>query len=188
HAWRRCLVSGGQPGLPAGLRAMPHSARHAGRRHAGPRPDARGQPSVAGGGHVAQQPRLARRLDRRQPAHQAGQRHAIVRSIVRRTVARRHPLPGKPAMTPDTPTDTLPSALPRPAGEREQLERVWQRPRGWRAITVVNNNYVGLLYIGTALLFFLLAGILALLMRAQLAVPDNDLIGHALYNQLFTMH
>ncbi|MBO9353532.1 cytochrome ubiquinol oxidase subunit I [Bordetella petrii] len=84
--------------------------------------------------------------------------------------------------------DTLPNALPRPAGEREQLERLWRRPTGWRAITVVNNNYVGLLYIGTAMLFFLLAGILALLMRTQLAVPDNDLIGHALYNQLFTMH
>ncbi|WP_230665229.1 cbb3-type cytochrome c oxidase subunit I, partial [Bordetella petrii] len=82
----------------------------------------------------------------------------------------------------------LPNPLPRPDGERERLERIWRRPTGWRAITVVNNNYIGLLYIGTALLFFLLAGILALLMRAQLAVPDNDLIGHALYNQLFTMH
>ena len=37
-------------------------------------------------------------------------------------------------------------------------------------------------------LFFLLAGILALLMRAQLAVPESDLVGHDLYNQLFTMH
>jgi len=87
-------------------------------------------------------------------------------------------------MTPDP----LPNPLPRPPGEREELLRIWRRPRGWRAITVVNNNYVGLLYIGTALLFFLLAGILALLMRTQLAVPDNTLIGHALYNQLFTMH
>ncbi len=83
---------------------------------------------------------------------------------------------------------TLPNPLPRPEGELEQLRRVWQRPKGWRAITVVNNNYVGLLYVGTALLFFLLAGVLALLMRTQLAVPDNDLIGHELYNQLFTMH
>ncbi|MBV7486860.1 cbb3-type cytochrome c oxidase subunit I [Bordetella sp. BOR01] len=88
-------------------------------------------------------------------------------------------------MRPDT---TLPNPLPRPAGEREHLERIWQRPQGWRAITVVNNNYIGLLYIGTALLFFLLAGVLALMMRTQLAVPDNTLIGHELYNQLFTMH
>lgn len=85
-------------------------------------------------------------------------------------------------------TPELPNSLPRPEGEVEQLRRAWKRPSGWRAITVVNNNYVGLLYVGTALLFFLLAGVLALLMRTQLAVPDNDLIGHDLYNQLFTMH
>ncbi len=82
----------------------------------------------------------------------------------------------------------FPNPLPRPAGEFEQLQRAWLRPKGWRAITEINNNFIGLLYIGTALLFFLLAGVLALVMRTQLAVPDNDLIGHDLYNQLFTMH
>ncbi|MFW7341581.1 cbb3-type cytochrome c oxidase subunit I [Pollutimonas sp. H1-120] len=87
-----------------------------------------------------------------------------------------------------TGTTMPPNPLPRPEGELEQMRRIWQRPRGWRAVTVVNNNHVGLLYIGTAVLFFLLAGVLALLMRTQLAVPDNDLIGHDLYNQLFTMH
>src|SRR5690606_23764350 len=84
--------------------------------------------------------------------------------------------------------NALPNGLPGPQGELEQLQRVWDRPKGCRALTVVNNNRVGLLYIGTAMLFFLLAGVLALLMRTQLAVPDNDLIGHDLYNQLFTMH
>ena len=82
----------------------------------------------------------------------------------------------------------LPNPLPRPPGELEQLERVWARPSGIRALTVVNNTHIGLLYIGTALLFFILAGVLALLMRTQLAVPENGLIGHDLYNQLFTMH
>ncbi|PND34601.1 cytochrome ubiquinol oxidase subunit I, partial [Achromobacter pulmonis] len=81
-----------------------------------------------------------------------------------------------------------PNPLPRPDGELQGLERAWRRPTGWRALTVVNNTSIGLLYIATALLFFLLAGVLALLMRTQLAVPDNALIGHALYNQLFTMH
>ncbi|MCU0790518.1 MAG: cbb3-type cytochrome c oxidase subunit I, partial [Nitratireductor sp.] len=37
-------------------------------------------------------------------------------------------------------------------------------------------------------LFFVFAGILALVMRTQLAVPGNDLVGHEVYNQLFTMH
>ncbi len=61
-------------------------------------------------------------------------------------------------------------------------------PKGWRIFSAVNNTHVGLFYIATSLMFFILAGVLALLMRAQLAVPDNDLIDPDLYNQLFTMH
>src|SRR5688572_10398154 len=82
----------------------------------------------------------------------------------------------------------LPNSVPRPPGELERLKAVWQPPRGLRFITVINNNYVGVFYVGTAFLFFVLAGILALLMRTQLAVPENDLMGPDLYNQLFTMH
>jgi cytochrome c oxidase subunit I+III len=82
----------------------------------------------------------------------------------------------------------LPNRLPRPPGEFDALVRVWQRPRGWRQLTAVNNTYIGLLYIGTALLFLVLAGVLALLMRAQLAVPGNTLLGPDTYNQVFTMH
>jgi cytochrome c oxidase subunit I+III len=82
----------------------------------------------------------------------------------------------------------LPNPLPRPAGELDELRRVWLRPRGIRALTVINNNYVGILYLGAAFVFFLLAGILALLMRVQLALPQNDFVGPELYSQLFTMH
>ena len=82
----------------------------------------------------------------------------------------------------------LPSALPRPPGELAALERVWAPPRGWRLLTAVNNTHIGLYYIATALLFFVLAGVLALLMRAQLTLPDNTLLGPQLYNQVFTMH
>lgn len=82
----------------------------------------------------------------------------------------------------------LPSALPRPAGEREALERAWRAPRGWRALSAVNNTRIGVYYIATAMLFFVLAGVLALVMRAQLAVPDNALVEVRTYNQLFTMH
>jgi cytochrome c oxidase subunit I+III len=82
----------------------------------------------------------------------------------------------------------LPNPLPRPSNELDELRRIWARPRGLRSITVINNNYVGILYVGAAFLFFLLGGILALLMRTQLAVPENAVVGPALYNQLFTMH
>ncbi|MET0311219.1 MAG: cbb3-type cytochrome c oxidase subunit I [Burkholderiaceae bacterium] len=82
----------------------------------------------------------------------------------------------------------LPNSLPRPPGERERLAAAWEPPKGWRLLSAVNNTQIGVFYIATALLFFVLAGALALLMRAQLAVPGNDLISAGTYNQLFTMH
>ena len=82
----------------------------------------------------------------------------------------------------------LPSSLPRPEGERVALERAWESPKGWRRLSAVNNSEIGVFYIATAMLFFILAGVLALVMRTQLAVPGNDLVDAKTYNQLFTMH
>ncbi len=65
---------------------------------------------------------------------------------------------------------------------------MWAVPRGWRIASAVNNTVIGYFYIGTAFLFFLLAGILALLMRLQLAVPSNTFLSQETYNQIFTMH
>jgi len=85
-------------------------------------------------------------------------------------------------------TVELPNRLPRPAGELERLEAAWRTPTGWRHASAVNNTTIGKLYIATALLFLLLAGVLGLLMRAQLALPGNALLAAATYNQVFTMH
>ncbi len=82
----------------------------------------------------------------------------------------------------------LPNPAPRPEGELQELERIWAMPRGWRIVTAVNNTVIGLFYVGIAFLFFLLAGILALIMRTQLAVPENSIVSQDLYNQMFTMH
>jgi cytochrome c oxidase subunit I+III len=82
----------------------------------------------------------------------------------------------------------LPNPSPRPREELEALERIWAIPRGLRALTEYNNNLIGCVYIGTAMLFFVLAGVLALAMRSQLALPDSRWIDPQLYNQLFTMH
>jgi cytochrome c oxidase subunit I+III len=84
--------------------------------------------------------------------------------------------------------DALPNALPRPGGELAALERAWRPPGGWRRISAVNNSIIGPWYVATALAFFVGAGVLALVMRAQLAVPGNTLVSEATYNQLFTMH
>lgn len=40
-------------------------------------------------------------------------------------------------------------------------------PRGLRFLTVVNNTDIGILYLATSLVFFILAGILALILRSQ---------------------
>ena len=77
---------------------------------------------------------------------------------------------------------------PRPDEEVKELEEIWRMPSGWRLPTAVNNNIVGSAYVGAALLFFVLAGCLALLMRTQLATPMADVVGQETYNQLFTMH
>ncbi len=82
----------------------------------------------------------------------------------------------------------LPDHTPRPEGELEELEEIWKQPPGWKIVTAVNNNIVGAAYVGASLLFFVLAGILALVMRTQLAVPLNDFVDQTTYNQLFTMH
>ncbi len=74
------------------------------------------------------------------------------------------------------------------AAEEAQLRAVWASPRGWRYWTSVNNTQVGLWYGSAAFAFMLFAGLLGLLVRAQLAVPENDLISADLYNQAFTLH
>ncbi|MEM7435501.1 MAG: cytochrome c oxidase subunit I [Myxococcota bacterium] len=55
-------------------------------------------------------------------------------------------------------------------------------------VTTVDHKRVGIMYLITSVVFFAIAGIEALLMRIQLAVPENDFIAPELYNQLFTMH
>jgi cytochrome c oxidase subunit 1 len=70
-----------------------------------------------------------------------------------------------------------------------RLERTWRRPAGlWGWLTTVDHKEIGRRYILTALAFFTLAGTLALVMRLQLARPENGLLGPDLYNQLFSMH
>lgn len=84
--------------------------------------------------------------------------------------------------------DRFPTKGRRPKGEVERLEEIWCAPKGWQWITVINNNYVGVYYLGAAMLFFVLAGVLALLMRTQLALPLNGVLSQETYNQIFTMH
>src|SRR5437764_1574290 len=69
------------------------------------------------------------------------------------------------------------------------LERTWTRGLGllgWLCST--NHKDIGTRYVVTAFIFFGLAGVLALLMRIQLARPDNHFLNPDVYNQIFTTH
>jgi len=56
----------------------------------------------------------------------------------------------------------------------------------WIAST--DHKQLGIMYLWLALFFFVIGGLEAMAIRAQLALPDNDLISPELYNQIFTMH
>src|SRR2546428_4380920 len=57
-----------------------------------------------------------------------------------------------------------------------------------RLVVTVDHKQLGLMYIATALLFLLVAGSMAAVIRAQLAVPNNSLVSPQVFNRLFTMH
>jgi len=64
----------------------------------------------------------------------------------------------------------------------------WTHGRVASWVTTTDHKRIGILYIATSLLFFVAGGILALLMRAQLATPQEHFITKDSYNELFTMH
>ena len=73
-------------------------------------------------------------------------------------------------------------------GQEERLRKVWAAPKGWRYWSAVNNTEIGVWYTAAAFGFMLFAGVLALMVRVQLAVPENDFLSATLYNQVFTLH
>jgi len=58
----------------------------------------------------------------------------------------------------------------------------------WAWFTTIDHKKIGLLYGFTAFGFFIIGGLEALLIRTQLAKPDNTLLNPAQYDQIFTMH
>jgi cytochrome c oxidase subunit 1 len=74
--------------------------------------------------------------------------------------------------------------LPQVTAHRAERER-----RGWTSwITTTDHKRIGIMYMVTTFVFFILGGVEALMMRLQLGAPDNTLVTPTTYNQLFTMH
>jgi cytochrome c oxidase subunit I+III len=70
-----------------------------------------------------------------------------------------------------------------------EFEAIWRTPPGIRGVlSSVNHSTLGIRLILTAFGFFLIGGVLAMLIRAQLATPHSAFVGPEIYNQLFTMH
>src|SRR3954467_1755997 len=73
--------------------------------------------------------------------------------------------------------------------DAEELEEVWADAPGVPGFfSTIDHKRIGMRYIYTAFFFFFTSGIMALVMRNQLATPGNHVVGPEVYNQLMTMH
>jgi cytochrome c oxidase subunit 1 len=64
----------------------------------------------------------------------------------------------------------------------------WQRGRVASWLVTTGHKRIGILYIGTSLLFFVLAGLMGMLLRIQLAQEEVGFLGPDRYNELVTIH
>lgn len=72
---------------------------------------------------------------------------------------------------------------------REKLTAIWARRPGLPGFMAeVNHGPLGLRFMVTAAIYFAIGGLLAMLIRVQLANPRAAFVGPEIYNQLFTMH
>ena len=79
-------------------------------------------------------------------------------------------------------TTKFPLAADTDEGAPSALDRVHE----W--VVTVDHKRLGIMYIVMALVFLVIGGIEATLMRVQLAVPDAHFISPEVFNTLFTMH
>src|SRR5947207_9161272 len=81
-----------------------------------------------------------------------------------------------------------PPVVARPARETPAPVRVTRR-RGIGAwLTTTDHKKIGLMYIVTTFVFFLIGGLAALLVRTQLALPEAQPFQDETYNEIFTIH
>ena len=93
--------------------------------------------------------------------------------------------------TPEAPTTPDPHDHQqlRPAGAQAP-HPVPGAPDNWKRFFSFNTDakVIGIQYIGLALFFLLVGGLLAMVMRGELITPPSDLVDPSVYNGLYTMH
>jgi cytochrome c oxidase subunit 1 len=82
----------------------------------------------------------------------------------------------------------VPGTLPVPSRRARLLERPKSTTGVWSWFTTIDHKKIAVLYGVTAIAFFLVGGAEALLIRLQLAAPNQTILSADQYNQLFTMH
>jgi len=86
-------------------------------------------------------------------------------------------------------TAVAPQPVPQVEATRAYPRRVG--PKGsylWKMVTTTDPKVLGVMYLVTSIAFFLIGGLMALLMRTQLARPGMQFLSTEQFNQLFTMH
>lgn len=84
------------------------------------------------------------------------------------------------------------TAVPLEHSFQDRLAKVVRRPKSttgvWSWFTTVDHKKIAILYGATSLVFFVVAGLEALLIRLQLFSPDGAVLSASQYNTMFTMH
>ena len=87
-------------------------------------------------------------------------------------------------MNHDIPDDNFQIPPPERIGEeRGSLTRIVQQ-----MVFTVDHKILGLMYIASGLLFFVVSGLMAVVIRIQLSGPRNHFVDPETFNRLFTMH
>src|SRR5260370_353027 len=136
-------------------------------------------------GGIARRPGAEPHAFRQQ--HHNRRRHVSERLGAPRAVDRRRP--GPEARVPDAP-DAAAAHRRRDRGARGlSPEPEMSDATGLKSwLPTIDHKRIGLLYFWTAFAFFLIGGLEALVIRAQLAQPNGHVVSAETFNQLFTMH
>lgn len=75
------------------------------------------------------------------------------------------------------------------ASVEARLTELWETPKGvWGWFATVDHKELGIRYVTTAIIFLLIGGVEALIMRVQLARADQSILSPEVYDQIFSMH
>src|SRR5262249_4208077 len=112
------------------------------------------------------------------------------RARCHRSATRGHPRSSTPLPSTSGRTFTSPRRPERRVAARSEAAYPvgWKNGRVASWLVTVDHKRIGILYIATSLVWFVAAGILALLMRSQLATPGETFLTKNSYNEVLTMH